>query len=74
MTSPTSSLLLFQLATRDRVALDWLRRWSRSHITRLKRRRKYLPRGAPFDAQEATILRALIDLDTATGKLLEVDD
>ena len=70
---PTSSTLaLLNLTDRDRRGLAWLKRWARSHITRVKRRRKYLPRGAPFDPNEANLLRALLDLERSADRLLEM--
>ena len=70
MTNQTVDRLLC-LDAQTLAGLRWLKTWARSHITRLKRRRKYLPRGAPFDPAEADLLRALFDLEQIAGCLLD---
>ena len=62
---------LLYVDVRSRAGLCWLRLWARGHITALKRRRKYRPRRI-FDPAEATMLRALLDLEDATCRLLDL--
>jgi len=60
------------LTHRDRTGLLWLLQRCAAWQFTLKRRRKYaIPKGGPFAEQEAHLLRALIDLERATGNLLE---
>ena len=48
-----------------------MKQWARQRLTALKRSRKYRPREADLDPREAQVLRALLDLEKATGRLLE---
>ncbi len=63
---------LLRLDPRDRAGLEWARNRARFWITALKRRRKHLPPGEPYSPEEASVLNALIDLETAAGQLLEL--
>ena len=67
---PTVPSHRLQLTDRERRTLEWLGDWSRKHLTRLKRLRKYRPREKTFDAQEAETLYALIELERTAGLLL----
>ena len=59
-----------RLSGRERRGLERLQLWSRQALTRLKRRRKYLPHQQVFEPDEAEILRALVDLEKAASRLL----
>ena len=52
------------------AGLHWLKGWARANITRMKCRRKRLPRGAAFDPKEADLLRCLLDLESAIDRIL----
>ena len=62
-----------RLDARSLAGLRWLRERCRAWQFELKRRRKYaVPRGAGFGPEEAEILKALGDLERATGTLIDV--
>ncbi len=63
--------MVLPLTARDRRALNWLRSWARSHITSLKRRRKYLRRGVPFTEHELLIFQSLHNIEDAASLLLD---
>lgn len=65
------AMSLLHLDSRSRAGLEWIRLWARGHITHLKVRRKYLPRGQPFEPAEADLLRYLLDLEQCAKGLLE---
>lgn len=71
MSTTSNSLPRLRLNARERNALQWLRDWSRSRLTAAKRRLKYSPRKTAFDDREAEILRALVELEHAAGKILD---
>ena len=50
---------LLHLTPKDRAILTWVSNRARAWLTALKRRRKYLPRGAPYSPEEAQAIRAL---------------
>ena len=62
--------MLLRLSVRERAGLSWVRQWARQQLTQAKRRRKYRPRESVFDADEAEILQALVDLEQAVSQLL----
>lgn len=59
ITQPVSLAALLRLDPRDRAGLKWLKGWARSRITRLKVRRKHLPRGSysPAEVEAFTAAR-----------------
>ena len=67
---PTRTGLL-RLDTHTCAGLSWLRRWARVQLTGLKRSRKYRVREVVLDPREAEVQQALVDLERATGQLLE---
>ena len=67
---PTRTGLL-RLDPRTCAGLSWLRRWARQQLTTLKRSRKYRAREAVPDPAEVEVLQALVDIERATGRLLE---
>lgn len=70
---PTRAVPLLRLSEREQAGLRWLKGRARYWLTALKRRRKRLPRGAPYGVEEAEILKALLALEAATGALLGLD-
>jgi len=62
---------LLRLDRRELSGLRWLRQWARWRLTAHKRRRKYRPPATTFEAQEAEVLQALVDLERTAGRLLE---
>lgn len=71
MTTPSLAALL-HLDRRDRAGLEWARNRARFWLTALKRRRKHLPPGEPYDPEETENLKALLALEAAAGTLLEM--
>ena len=59
------------LSDRERRGLEWLHQWAHQRLTAAKRRLKYSPRKTAFDDREAEILRALVELEHAAGKILD---
>ncbi len=70
MSSDVSPVL--SLPVRDRRALAWLRDRCRVLRHRLKRRRKYLRRGAPFSEHEMMLFLTLETLADGAELLLEI--
>jgi len=69
-TAPAQELPLLRLSAQERRGLRWAKDFARFWLTALKRRRKHLPRGAPYGELEATILRALLALEASSAELL----
>lgn len=69
--STSSAAPLLRLSGRERRALAWVKRWAQTRLTAAKRRLKYSPRKTVFDAEEAAILQALVQLERAAGQLLQ---
>lgn len=62
---------LLRLTEQERHGLEWLRQRAGLWIVAMRKRRKYLPPGG-YSEEEAATLRALIDLEQAATRLLEV--
>lgn len=62
------------LDARSRRVLRWVWTWASHQVTALKRRRKYLPRGAPLSPAEAQTLAALLALRRAAAALTATGD
>lgn len=58
--------------TRTVAGLSWLKTWARHQLTAHKKVRKYRPHEKAFEAQEAELLNALLDLERAAGRLLQL--
>lgn len=69
-TAPSPAAML-RLDPRDRAGLEWLRQRASLWLRIMARRRKFLPPGG-YSEEEAATLRALIDLERAATRLLEV--
>lgn len=70
-TGPVSAAALLRIGKRDRAGLEWLRQRAGLWIVVMRRRRKRLPPGG-YSEEEAATLRALIDLEKAASRLLEI--
>lgn len=65
---------LLRLDDRDKAGLRWIKQRARFWLTALKRRRKYLPRGASFTPEESILIGHLTALENAAGRLLGIVD
>ena len=66
--------VLLHLSHQDRAGLTWVKVRCQMWLTALKRRRKYLPRGAAYTPEESAAIEALTTLETAAGEMLKLVD
>jgi len=69
-TTPQS---LLRLSACDRRGLGWVEQWARGQLTARKRARKYRAHEPVIDAEEVDVLQALVDLERAGGRVLEME-